>query len=51
MSAIILVPKLGLGTPVAKLRFAPSTSREAELPDRRSQAELGNEEDEGVLTS
>src|SRR5579884_63531 len=44
-----LVPKLRLGMPVAKLRFAPPTSRasvisrEAELPDRRPQAELGNE--------
>jgi hypothetical protein len=46
-----LVPKLCLGTQVAKLRFAPPPvggascrSGEAELPDRRSQAELGNEE-------
>ncbi len=38
-----LVPKLCLGTGVAKLRFA-KTRREAELPDRRSQAELGDEE-------
>ncbi len=45
-----LVPKLGLGTPVreAPLRapcqtLALFTSREAELPDLRSQAELGNE--------
>jgi len=46
-----LVPKLGLGTGVAKLRFAASyqalaasLSREAEVPGRRCQAELGNEE-------
>src|SRR5579884_3974060 len=47
---LVLVPNLWLGTPVAKLRFAApyptlaaSISREAELPDRRPQAELGDE--------
>src|SRR5262249_30508501 len=46
-----LVPKLCLGTQVAKLRFAAPArasrfvaGREAELPDLRAQAELGHEE-------
>src|SRR5205823_13621648 len=38
----LLVPKLCLGTPAAKLCFAGLT-REAELRGARSQAELGNE--------
>src|SRR5438270_6484491 len=42
-----LVPKLRLGTPVAKLRFAlrrrPCTSRETEFRELRSQTEFGNE--------
>src|SRR5262249_18928269 len=50
-SASPLVPKLCLGTPSAKLCFAARgradviAVREAELPDVRSQAELGNEEE------
>src|SRR5438046_1612442 len=41
---LVLVPKLCLGTGVAKLCFvALRPRREAELPNRRSQAELGNE--------
>jgi squalene-hopene/tetraprenyl-beta-curcumene cyclase len=35
----------------AKLRFATSTSREAELPDLRSQAELGNESSLGLQSA
>ncbi len=53
-----LVPKRSLGMPVAKLRFAARyqpraspTSREAELPDRRSQALLGNERRAGFQQS
>jgi len=45
---VLLVPKLCLGTHVAKLCFASLyfASLEAELRDWRSQAELGNEERE-----
>jgi hypothetical protein len=49
-SVASLVPKLCLGTRLAKLRFAEALAtarsllrREAELPRLRSQAELGNE--------
>src|SRR5690349_16437664 len=36
---------------VAKLRFASHADREAELPDLRSQAELGNEKNEKKMQS
>ncbi len=44
---IFLVPKLGLGTPSAKLRFAPlngvASRRETEFREMGSQTEFGNQ--------
>jgi hypothetical protein len=43
VAEVLLVPKLRLGTQVEKLCFSSVCGLEAELLDRRDQAEVGHE--------